>query len=162
MMNFSVSLKDFKKFEDTTDALAAATALTEGKMSDNLKKFLKSAVKGEKLAVGDLKLAATIHSKLEIDTIADAGVVEFMRCISPQVNDLVSAHLPQPQVNAMRPGLAHSLSRYKLKFSPDKVDSMIFQAVCTKKALCVLVFFFFEFLDSASSCALGSLSRQIQ
>ena len=26
-------------------------------------------------------------------------------------------------------GLAHSLSRYKLKFSPDKVDTMIIQAV---------------------------------
>lgn len=26
-------------------------------------------------------------------------------------------------------GLAHSLSRYKLKFSPDKVDTMIVQAV---------------------------------
>ena len=27
-------------------------------------------------------------------------------------------------------GLAHSLSRYKLKFSPDKVDTMIVQAIC--------------------------------
>lgn len=26
-------------------------------------------------------------------------------------------------------GLAHSLSRYKLKFSPDKVDTMIVQAI---------------------------------
>ena len=29
----------------------------------------------------------------------------------------------------MQIGLAHSLSRYKLKFSPDKVDTMIVQAV---------------------------------
>jgi hypothetical protein len=26
-------------------------------------------------------------------------------------------------------GLSHSLSRYKLKFSPDKVDTMIVQAI---------------------------------
>ena len=26
-------------------------------------------------------------------------------------------------------GLAHSLSRYKLKFSPDKVDTMVVQAI---------------------------------
>lgn len=26
-------------------------------------------------------------------------------------------------------GLSHSLSRYKLKFSPDKVDTMIIQAI---------------------------------
>merc|ERR1712013_137282 len=30
---------------------------------------------------------------------------------------------------AMELGLAHSLSRYKLKFSPDKIDTMIVQAV---------------------------------
>jgi len=29
----------------------------------------------------------------------------------------------------MQLGLAHSLSRYKLKFSPDKVDTMIVQAI---------------------------------
>ena len=28
---------------------------------------------------------------------------------------------------AMELGLAHSLSRYKLKFSPDKIDTMIVQ-----------------------------------
>lgn len=29
----------------------------------------------------------------------------------------------------MELGLSHSLSRYKLKFSPDKVDTMIVQAI---------------------------------
>jgi len=33
------------------------------------------------------------------------------------------------EMAAMALGLAHSLSRYKLKFSPDKVDTMIVQAV---------------------------------
>ncbi|CAK9813679.1 Nucleolar protein 58 [Anthophora plagiata] len=33
-------------------------------------------------------------------------------------------------MTAMALGLAHSLSRYKLKFSPDKIDTMIIQAVC--------------------------------
>ncbi|KAJ7392068.1 Nucleolar protein 58 [Desmophyllum pertusum] len=32
-------------------------------------------------------------------------------------------------MSAMALGLAHSLSRYKLKFSPDKVDTMIVQAI---------------------------------
>jgi nucleolar protein 58 len=30
---------------------------------------------------------------------------------------------------AMSLGLAHSLSRFKLKFSPDKIDTMIVQAI---------------------------------
>jgi nucleolar protein 58 len=36
-----VKLKCFQKFEDTTEALAAATAAVEGKMSKSLKKMLK-------------------------------------------------------------------------------------------------------------------------
>lgn len=40
--NRMVALKDFCKFEDTTQALAAATALIEGKMSSDLKKVNKS------------------------------------------------------------------------------------------------------------------------
>ena len=32
---------------------------------------------------------------------------------------------------AMELGLAHSLSRYKLKFSPDKIDTMIVQVIRT-------------------------------
>jgi nucleolar protein 58 len=32
-------------------------------------------------------------------------------------------------IRAMQLGLAHSLSRYKLKFSADKVDTMVIQAV---------------------------------
>lgn len=37
--------------------------------------------------------------------------------------------LPESEVNTMALGLSHSLSRYKLKFSPDKVDVMIIQAI---------------------------------
>ena len=32
-------------------------------------------------------------------------------------------------MKAMVLGLSHSLSRYKIKFSPDKVDTMIVQAI---------------------------------
>ena len=34
---------------------------------------------------------------------------------------------------AMELGLAHSLSRYKLKFSPDKIDTMIVQVIITRR-----------------------------
>jgi hypothetical protein len=42
--------------------------------------------------------------------------------------------LKEEDLHAMQLGLSHSLSRYKLKFSPDKVDTMIVQSICT---LCV-------------------------
>ena len=35
--------------------------------------------------------------------------------------------IQESERSAMALGLAHSLSRYKLKFSPDKVDTMIVQ-----------------------------------
>jgi len=52
----------------------------------------------------------------------------LMRCIRSQASGLISG-LPDKEMSAMELGLAHSLSRYKLKFSPDKIDTMIVQAV---------------------------------
>ena len=51
-----------------------------------------------------------------------------MRLIRGQMESLIK--VPEKEIAAMRIGLAHSLSRYKLKFSPDKVDTMIVQAIC--------------------------------
>lgn len=44
------------------------------------------------------------------------------------------AGLRSQDLAAMQLGLSHSLSRYKLKFSPDKVDTMIVQAICESPA----------------------------
>jgi nucleolar protein 58 len=51
-----------------------------------------------------------------------------MRVIRSQADSLLQ--IDEKELAAMRIGLAHSLSRYKLKFSPDKVDTMIVQAIC--------------------------------
>merc|ERR1712096_300013 len=126
-----VKLKKFQKFEDTTEALGAATALVEGKMFKTLKKMLKKIVAEdahEKLAVADAKLGNVIKEKLELTCVYDSKIGELMRCIRSQVSGLISG-LPDRDMAAMELGLAHSLSRYKLKFSPDKIDTMIVQAV---------------------------------
>jgi len=126
-----VKLKKFQKFEDTTEALGAATALVEGKMSKSLKKMLKKIIAEdahEKLAVADAKLGNVIQEKLEMNCVYDSKIGELMRCIRSQVSGLISG-LPDKEMAAMELGLAHSLSRYKLKFSPDKIDTMIVQAV---------------------------------
>merc|ERR1711934_108192 len=116
---------------DTTGALSAATALVEGKMSKSLKKLLKKVVAEdahEKLAVADAKLGNVIKEKLEMACVYDSKIGELMRCIRSQISGLISG-LPDKEMAAMELGLAHSLSRYKLKFSPDKIDTMIVQAV---------------------------------
>eukprot|EP00095_Tigriopus_kingsejongensis_P009098 snap_masked-scaffold295_size218279-processed-gene-1.18 protein:Tk09098 transcript:snap_masked-scaffold295_size218279-processed-gene-1.18-mRNA-1 annotation:"hypothetical protein DAPPUDRAFT_300779" len=126
-----VKLKMFEKFEDTTEALASATATVEGKMSKALKKLLKKVVSQEghtNLCVADAKLGLSIQAKLDLKCVYDSKVGELMRCIRSQMSGLVTG-LPEAEMKAMSLGLAHSLSRYKLKFSPDKIDTMIVQAV---------------------------------
>jgi len=51
-----------------------------------------------------------------------------MRGIRAHTTALIDG-LEEKEVQAMALGLAHTLSRFKLKFSPDKVDVMIMQAV---------------------------------
>ncbi|XP_030065247.1 nucleolar protein 58 [Microcaecilia unicolor] len=129
--NKIVKLKHFEKFQDTTEALAASTALVEGKLSKGLKKVLKKIVAKEaheQLAVADAKLGGVIKDKLNLSCIHSPMVAELMRGIRNQVEGLI-AGLPAREMAAMSLGLAHSLSRYKLKFSPDKVDTMIVQAI---------------------------------
>merc|ERR1712088_509688 len=110
------------------DALASAAALIKGRMSKGLKKVMKKVAASdahEKLAVADAKLGSVIKKKFELDCVFDSNVQELMRCIRSQLKDLID----DKEMIAMSLGLAHSLSRYKLKFSPDKIDTMIVQAV---------------------------------
>lgn len=120
-------------------------------MTKNLKKTLKKVFAAdihEQLAVADAKLGVSIKEKLNISCVHGAGVAELMRGIREQMSSLVTG-IPDTELSAMALGLAHrcshssfcfgcsdyfshlpSLSRYKLKFSPDKVDTMIVQAIC--------------------------------
>lgn len=130
--NKALKLKAFSKFENTTDALSAVTALVEGKVSKSLKSFLSAELSEkdlkDKLAVGDAKLATAISKKLGINVVADSAIQELMRGIRLQLSSLITG-LSENDMNAMVLGLSHSLSRFKLKFSPDKVDTMIIQAI---------------------------------
>ncbi|XP_056664224.1 nucleolar protein 58 isoform X1 [Monodelphis domestica] len=129
--NKIVKLKHFEKFQDTTEALAASTALVEGKLSKNLKKVLKKIAAKEaheQLAVADAKLGGVIKDKLNLSCIHSPTITELMRGIRSQIEGLITG-LPSREMAAMCLGLAHSLSRYKLKFSADKVDTMIVQAI---------------------------------
>lgn len=130
--NKVVKLKHFEKFADTTEALSAATAAVEGKVSKPLKKTLKKLVSEDvqnQLLVADAKLGSAIKDKLALNCVSNTAVQELMRCIRSQSESLLSG-LPKKEMTAMALGLAHSLSRYKLKFSPDKIDTMIVQAQC--------------------------------
>ncbi|XP_008799299.2 probable nucleolar protein 5-1 [Phoenix dactylifera] len=123
-----VKLKAFSKFENTAEALSAATLLIDGKPSKGLRKFLRAHCDGETLAVADSKLGNAIKEKLKIDCLHSNAVMELMRGLRSQLTELISG-LAVQDLAPMSLGLSHSLSRYKLKFSPDKVDTMIIQAI---------------------------------
>jgi len=101
-------------------------------MSKTLKKFIKkNIVKAEltdELAVADKALGGVIRDKFEITCVNDDRVNELMRGIRAQLTTLIEG-LDETKLKQSQLGLGHTLSRYKLKFSPDKVDTMIVQAI---------------------------------
>jgi len=78
--------------------------------------------------VADAKLGGAIKEKLSIPCVFDESVQQLMRGLRNQIEELVTG-ASGSEMKSMAIGLAHSLSRYKLKFSPDKVDTMIVQAI---------------------------------
>ncbi|KAJ7527674.1 hypothetical protein O6H91_16G065800 [Diphasiastrum complanatum] len=123
-----VKLKAFSKFENTTEALGAATSLVKSKLSKGLRRFLKEQCEGEILAIADSKLGKIISDKLEINCVHNNAVMELLRGVRSQLGELISG-LAGQDMAPMSLGLSHSLSRYTLKFSSDKVDTMIVQAI---------------------------------
>lgn len=124
-------------------------ALVEGKVTPRLTSLLES-IKDEKkasLAVADPKLG-TYHShsntifaanisqanainklpQLSLNLISDSTTTDLYRSIRNHLPSLIPGLLPE-DISTMSLGLSHSLSRHKLKFSPDKVDTMIVQAI---------------------------------
>ncbi len=123
-----VKLKAFKKFDNTADALAAAAALVDSKLPKSLKKFLTKHAADDTLALADAKLGGIIKDKLSIACVYSTQVMELMRGVRSQLGELLGG-LGAVDLAPMSLGLSHSLSRYKLKFSPDKVDTMVVQAI---------------------------------
>ncbi|ESQ32278.1 hypothetical protein EUTSA_v10003966mg [Eutrema salsugineum] len=123
-----VKLQAFDKFDNTSEALEAVAKLLEGAPSKGLRKFLKANCEGEALAVADSKLGNIIKEKLKIDCVHNNAVMELLRGVRSQFTELISG-LGDQDLAPMSLGLSHSLARYKLKFSSDKVDTMIIQAI---------------------------------
>jgi len=125
-------LKKFAKFDSAAAALNEAAALSESKVTPMLASLLDH-LKDEKkasLAVADPKLGQAINKlpQLQITPIADSSTADLFRAIREHLPSLIPGLMPE-EISTMSLGLSHSLSRHKLKFSPDKVDTMIIQAI---------------------------------
>lgn len=149
-------MKQFAKFDSAATALEEVTAIVENKVSPMLSELLNS-VKDEKkasLVVADPKLgmfappplfvSSVRNSSMNINTvigiainklpglsftiISDSSTHDLYRAIREHLTALIPGLTPS-DISTMSLGLSHSLSRHKLKFSPDKVDTMIVQAI---------------------------------
>jgi nucleolar protein 58 len=127
-----LKLKQFAKFDSAAAALEEAAAIVEGKVTPALSSLLDT-VKDEKklsLAVADPKLGNAIGKLpgVDIKAIADSTTADLYRAIREHIHELVPQLAPE-DTKTMSLGLSHSLARHKLKFSADKIDVMIIQAI---------------------------------
>lgn len=113
-------------------ALEEAAALSQGQIPPLLSSLLEDlqAEKKASLAVADLKLGTAISNlpKLNVSPVAGTETMDLFRAVREHVSSLIPG-LDQDVIDRMTLGLSHSMSRHKLKFSPDKVDSMVIQAI---------------------------------
>uniref|UniRef100_A0A0G4IEY9 Nop domain-containing protein n=1 Tax=Chromera velia CCMP2878 TaxID=1169474 RepID=A0A0G4IEY9_9ALVE len=127
-----VSLHAFHKFDDTKSALEATTALIESRLDKSLKKFLKRQIVDkeitEQLAVCDKALGGLLKKKLDLNVVYSQQATELIRGIRANLEVLLEG-VSEKDLRTMSLSLAHTLNRFKLKFSPDKVDTMVVQAV---------------------------------
>ncbi|KAF8536638.1 hypothetical protein BDD12DRAFT_781314 [Trichophaea hybrida] len=127
-----LKLKQFSKFDSAAMALEEVSALVESKVSPMLSSLL-DGLKDEKkasLVVADPKLGNAINKipGLSLNIIADSSTQDLYRGIREHLTSLIPGLTPS-DVSTMSLGLSHSLSRHKLKFSADKVDTMIVHAI---------------------------------
>lgn len=127
-----IKYKEFAKFDSAATALEEIAGVIEGKVTPKLAGLLNE-FKDEKkitLAVAESKLGSSIVKipELNIKPISDSSTTDLFRAIRQHLPDLIPGMLPE-NFQEMSLGLSHSLSRHRLKFSPDKVDVMIVHAV---------------------------------
>ncbi|KIY45128.1 Nop-domain-containing protein [Fistulina hepatica ATCC 64428] len=133
--NKFLRLKGLHRFSSTATAVEDITAIQNGKLGKGLKSFLSEQIvsKGkekESLLVIEPKLAQAIRKKFSINAtlLMEDYQMDLWRGIREQLAALLDGLDPK-DLATMSLGLSHSLSRFKLKFSPDKVDTMIVQAI---------------------------------
>lgn len=121
-------LEAFSAFSDTAEAVACATAAVEGSVGKKLAKFIKKNVSAsDTLLIADKAQSEGLKEKVKMNIISNDLSLEIFRGIRHNMEDLMKDEVSSTDLKSMALGLSHSLSRYKLKFSPDKVDTMIVQ-----------------------------------
>ncbi|ODQ71929.1 hypothetical protein LIPSTDRAFT_64146 [Lipomyces starkeyi NRRL Y-11557] len=140
----SLKVKAFSKFDSAISALDEVNAIIDGKVSTKLANLLAENAgdkKKTKLIVADPKLGMMLIKEcksmgnainslpdMSFKIISDSTTQDLYRTVRENLPSLLPG-LQEKDLSVMSLGLAHSLGRHKLKFSADKVDIMIVQAI---------------------------------
>lgn len=137
-----VQLVSFAPFQGASQALENANEVSEGIMSDylrttleaNLPKASKKEKKKTTLGVGDRNLAGSIKAEfsgIECETPETSELVaDLLRGLRLHAEKLLKG-LQTGDVSRAQLGLGHAYSRAKVKFSVQKNDNHIIQAIAT-------------------------------
>lgn len=127
-----VKLHAFKAFKETKSAVESLTSLFQGEVPKDLSKFLKKNVINkeiqDKLICYDKKVASAIQKALGISCEFSENYIHVFRGLRQQLTNLIE-NLNEEDLKHSSVGLSHNFYRHKLKFSVDKVDIMVIQAV---------------------------------
>ena len=96
------------------------------KLLDDVKAERKASI-----AVADKALATSISKLLadfNVTAVSDSSTMEVFRSVREHLAELIPGLQPE-SIAKMALGLSHSMSRHKLKFSADKIDAMVIQAI---------------------------------
>ena len=130
--SLSVKLVAFKAFSETKSAVDSLSGLFGGELPKDLKKFLKKNIISkeveENLMCYDSKVAKLIKNELGIDCVSKECYLPVFRGIRQHLNSLIEG-ITETEFKNSSVGLSHNYYRYKLKFSVEKVDLMVIQAI---------------------------------
>ncbi|SPO03841.1 related to nucleolar protein NOP58 [Cephalotrichum gorgonifer] len=132
----ALRLKSFEKFSSPTIALEEAAALVNGKVPPTLSELLATikdpgeatiAIPDPRLSTGIRTLPGFEDTSIYASSSNDPKTEDIYRAIREHLNSLIPESHGTFEKVAL--GLSHSVHRHKLKFSADKVDVMVIQAV---------------------------------
>lgn len=122
-------LEAFSKFVNNTQALKALSNIAASELSPELENFLRKQIcDSEPLGVCDSKLSRTITEKCNIFCVHSEAVFEMMRDIRRHLDSCLS----QAGYSNLLPSslaLSHAYSRRAVKFTTEKADATIIQAI---------------------------------
>lgn len=133
---YSLSLKQFQKFTSPAVALEEAAALVNGKVPQTMSELLSKikdpgeatiAIPDPRLSTGIRTLPGFESASLYASSSSDPKTEDIYRAIREHLDSLIPES--QSTFEKVALGLSHSVHRHKLKFSADKVDVMVVQAI---------------------------------